>query len=267
MAEAARFVVNRTEPLLRELFLPQGYQVHLVGHSLAGGTATLAAALLRFEMGINATCTVFAPPPTLDGRAARKSLRFEDFVHVVVLGDDVVPRFNFPVLAASAAVLHEFVQQSEQLGMTPDEFYRTHSFEDKLAAIKDQVDKVSRRNGLHRDMHLAGRIFFFLKTEDDGYVWREVLSDFPALRRFDGLSLDLVRDHLMDNYESMLQAIVDKQDGKRRQRTLAVLRYERSVFAPGASRLSAHGPLCANSLARDGPQGVVDELSIFSSIF
>jgi hypothetical protein len=267
MAEAARFVVNRSEPLLRELFLPQGYQVHLVGHSLAGGTVTLAAALLRFEKGINATCTAFAPPPTLDGRAARKSLHLEDFVDVVVLGDDVVPRFNFPVLAASAAVLHEFVQQSEQLGMTPDEFYHTHSFEEKLAAIKDQVDKISRRNGLHRDMHLAGRIYFFVKTEDDGHVWREVQSDFPALRRFDGLSLDLVRDHLMDNYESMLHAIINKQDGKRRRRTLALLRYERSVFAPGASRLSAHGPMCTNSLERDGPLPLVDDLSLFSSIF
>ena len=68
-----------------------GYEIRTVGHSLGAGVAVLAAALLREEDSIDASCVAYAAPACVDPRLADA---LKPHVLSIVHRDDLVPRLS-----------------------------------------------------------------------------------------------------------------------------------------------------------------------------
>jgi hypothetical protein len=88
---AASYVAERVLPAIRDLFLPSGYRVVLLGHSLGAATASLVALLVRAAVGpgVDLHCFAFAPPPNMDESTA---LWCAPDVTSIVHCDDAVTR-------------------------------------------------------------------------------------------------------------------------------------------------------------------------------
>jgi hypothetical protein len=92
---AARKMVEDVSPIIEHCFLPLGYTVQIVGHSLGAGTAGLLAVLLRSRIRelrdhpkkLHAWC--FASPPVMDLESSQKC---KSFVTTICNKSDGVPR-------------------------------------------------------------------------------------------------------------------------------------------------------------------------------
>ncbi|GLC32984.1 hypothetical protein PLESTB_000383500 [Pleodorina starrii] len=106
--------VTRVAALLRSLGPVGSYRLQLVGHSLGGSVAALAAVMLREQLVEVArtaaippeliSCVAFAPAAAMSPPLAELC---RPYVTSVVLNNDIVPRFN----AASLARLHEELRE------------------------------------------------------------------------------------------------------------------------------------------------------------
>eukprot|EP00514_Thraustochytrium_sp_LLF1b_P012581 CAMPEP_0184544522 /NCGR_PEP_ID=MMETSP0199_2-20130426/3676_1 /TAXON_ID=1112570 /ORGANISM="Thraustochytrium sp., Strain LLF1b" /LENGTH=555 /DNA_ID=CAMNT_0026938707 /DNA_START=36 /DNA_END=1703 /DNA_ORIENTATION=- len=207
MLQAARFVVNRTAPIISDLFHPLGYEVTIVGHSLAAGAATLATIIFQHEYKMKIRCFAFAPPPVLDRDSKDMA---NGFVDAMIHNDDVIPRFNFGVLAATFGVLYKYIEQIEKQGLTIAEFYAEHSFDERMKVLHDEIE-TNTRDKIKRDMFVSGRIAYFTDSSQ-GYIYQEVPNEFPSLRRFE-ITRRQLSDHSMVQHLIALDQVL--QNGKK----------------------------------------------------
>jgi len=209
MLNSARFIVNRTKPLLDNLFLPLGYKIISTGHSLGAGCAQLMAMIFKWELGLdNVQCIAFAPPPTLNREATSKTT---DFIFSLVAGDDVIPRWNFGVLAANLKILGELDAEMQSTGVTPHEFFERLNFMEKIQEFRDTVEQVASANGEHVDMHVAGSITYIAKTNvSDEFFVGDVSPSFPGLRRIE-VSSSFLSDHSLTSYAQALNHVMKKE--------------------------------------------------------
>eukprot|EP00985_Skeletonema_marinoi_P011465 scaffold5463_cov155-Skeletonema_marinoi.AAC.6 len=111
-------------PLVKNLLIPSGYKIVVVGHSLGAGCATIVSLLLRASIpSLRADSDkklkvwAFASPPVLDLDSSRGC---SSFVTTVVNNCDVVPRFNigpFVVTVRLLRAMHKRLKE-RNLGMT-----------------------------------------------------------------------------------------------------------------------------------------------------
>mmetsp|Transcript_14379 Transcript_14379/g.25368 ORF Transcript_14379/g.25368 Transcript_14379/m.25368 type:complete len:444 (-) Transcript_14379:70-1401(-) len=205
IASAAKFIVNRTIPLWEKLFQPLGYKLFFTGHSLGAGTATLASVIFKWEKNIENHCYVFAPPPTLNKAAATLT---KDLVTAVVHNDDIIPRFNFGLLAAGLVLFSDIDRKLQKNGISAQEYFeRKTDFQRTKKQVTALVEKVAKGTGETKDMHISGDIILYVavgEEGEEGYSARRVSNDFPALRRIDA-SDRLLSDHGVQNYEQILE--------------------------------------------------------------
>ena len=221
MNSAANFVVDEVLHTIKHLLVPQNYELVVTGHSLGAGIATLISIMLKYDTRIESRCVAYAPPPTLDCQAASK---VDGFVTAVVHNDDIIPRFNFSIIAANL----EFLLKLDE--MTKD---KTDQEMDKMLEDEGEVkrmakharityEKKAKTLGDQNDMRIAGKIIYFVKileehdndcdkaSVNDGseekptYYAREVSNGYPSLRRIE-LTDSLLADHLLESYVSCLR--------------------------------------------------------------
>ncbi len=110
-------------PLVKNLLMPSGYKIVIVGHSLGAGCATIVSLLLRASIPSLQTDVdklkvwAFASPPVLDLTSSRGC---SSFVTTIVNNCDVVPRFNigpFVVTVRLLRAMHKRLKE-RNLGMT-----------------------------------------------------------------------------------------------------------------------------------------------------
>ncbi|GIL75834.1 hypothetical protein Vretimale_5550 [Volvox reticuliferus] len=160
MTHAAHWMIqeeaSRVTALLRSLGPPGSYRLQLVGHSLGGGVAALAAIMLReglVEAARTAaippeliSCVAFAPPAILSASLAELC---RPYVTSVVLNNDIVPRFNATSLARLQEELRD-VDWYAELQRTIMDHTLVKSLSTKLealapATIGPTVEQASRK--------------------------------------------------------------------------------------------------------------------------
>lgn len=202
-ASSAKYILDRSFPLLRDLFLPLDYKITITGHSLGAGAATLASVLLRWEYGIENHCYAIAPPPTLEKETADK---VSDFVTAVVNNSDLVPRWNFGIVAAAVEIVDDWNQYIEKHGFTKmEEMVQDDNFlRDEYSRQRAKYAKRALSRGAKNDMHIAGKIVF-LRRIPEGTLSMFVDNKFSHLRQIE-FSESLVFDHTCRSYvESIAQ--------------------------------------------------------------
>jgi hypothetical protein len=118
--------------LIEYLFLPAGYRIVLVGHSLGAGCACMAAILLRERIpalqsprsvpttGNSAQLPLeviaFAPPPILNREAA---IATTSFITSIVHNDDMVPRSSLSNLVSLLRFLSIVNTRLDEKGLRP----------------------------------------------------------------------------------------------------------------------------------------------------
>lgn len=116
----AKSMANDLEELVSNLFMPSGYKVLIVGHSLGGGTACLLGILLRSRIpelrGDKLQVLAIAPPPVLNHKAA---LAASSFCTSVVNNNDIVPRMSLSNLLHLAESMVHIEGVLEEKGMKP----------------------------------------------------------------------------------------------------------------------------------------------------
>lgn len=94
-------------PLVKNLLIPSGYKIVIVGHSLGAGCATIVSLLLRASIPSlqdpdKLKVWAFASPPVLDLDSSRGC---SSFVTTVVNNCDVIPRANIGPFVVTVRVL------------------------------------------------------------------------------------------------------------------------------------------------------------------
>ncbi|KAI4325364.1 hypothetical protein MLD38_030770 [Melastoma candidum] len=93
MVAAARWIAKLSKPcLLKALEEHPDYKIHIMGHSLGGGTAALVTFILREQKELSrATCYTFASAACMTWELAESG---NDFVTSIINGADIVPTFS-----------------------------------------------------------------------------------------------------------------------------------------------------------------------------
>eukprot|EP00984_Skeletonema_dohrnii_P037273 scaffold39167_cov155-Skeletonema_dohrnii-CCMP3373.AAC.1 len=139
-------------PLVKNLLIPSGYKIVVVGHSLGAGCATIVSLLLRASIpSLRADSNkklkvwAFASPPVLDLDSSRGC---SSFVTTVVNNCDVVPRFNigpFVVTVRLLRAMHKRLKE-RNLGMTDlllkDWLKKSHKDLEEEEGCDDEKDEM-----------------------------------------------------------------------------------------------------------------------------
>ena len=135
---AARRLTDDLVPLVKEFFIPQGYKIRIVGHSLGAGVAALCGLLLisqfpkellskakydgRGDSAINVPSytqkqrlevLAFASPPILDYETA---LACKQFCTTVVNNSDIIPRASVSNLVVTMNLVRAFQERMKEKG-------------------------------------------------------------------------------------------------------------------------------------------------------
>ncbi len=155
-------------PLVKNLLLPSGYKIVIVGHSLGAGCATIVSLLLRSSIPSLRTDSdklkvwAFASPPVLDLTSSRGC---SSFVTTIVNNCDVVPRFNigpFVVTVRLLRAMHKRLKERD-LGMT-DLLLKDWSCDDNVLMSVEEIieamtDAISRSNDHDPDhLYVPGKV-------------------------------------------------------------------------------------------------------------
>ena len=123
---AAARLADELEPLVKEFFLPNKYQILVTGHSLGAGAAALSGLLLRSrfselinDKGSRMKVVAFASPPILDHDAA---LACSDFCTTVVNNSDIIPRSSLSNLLVLMNFMKSISRKLEDQGAAPSDF-------------------------------------------------------------------------------------------------------------------------------------------------
>ncbi len=181
-------------PLVKNLLIPSGYKIVIVGHSLGAGCATIVSLLLRSSIPSLQTDSdklkvwAFASPPILDLTSSRGC---SSFVTTIVNNCDVVPRFNigpFVVTVRLLRAMHKRLKE-RNLGMTDlllkDWLKKSHKdleeeedADDMLLSVEEYVsaitDAISRSDDHDPDhLYVPGKVLLLY----DLWEKEQVLED------------------------------------------------------------------------------------------
>ena len=114
---ASLALAEEVQVLLEEFFIPTGYHVRFMGHSLGAGVACLTALLLRSRLGkLPMDVLAYAPPPMLNYEA---SVACKEFCTSIVNEVDVVPRASLFNLVALLRFLSFVNERLVEQGLSP----------------------------------------------------------------------------------------------------------------------------------------------------
>ena len=127
-------------PIIKNLLLPSGYKIVVVGHSLGAGCAAILSILLRSsipslqESDDILKVYAFASPPVLDLDSA---IGCSSFLTSVVNNCDVVPRANVSPLMATMSLLRAVNKRLREQKLDMSDFQSTIAFLNKVREGKD----------------------------------------------------------------------------------------------------------------------------------
>jgi len=127
-------------PVVKNLLIPSGYKITIVGHSLGAGCATLLAMMLRAsipslqESNKQLKVWAFASPPVLDLSSA---LACSPFVTTVVNNCDIIPRANISPFAVTVRVMRAVNKRLTEKNLSMSDFKSTLAFLNKIGEGSD----------------------------------------------------------------------------------------------------------------------------------
>jgi hypothetical protein len=144
---AARRLADDLAPLVEDLFLPTGYKVLLVGHSLGAGVAALCGLLLRsrypehfvmdgHDEDDSLKVLAFASPPVLDYDAA---IACKSFCTTIINNSDIIPRASVSNLIVTFELVRVVRQRLVDLGLDPKDWSSTKAFLQMLTGKTVQI--------------------------------------------------------------------------------------------------------------------------------
>lgn len=181
-------------PLVKNLLLPSGYKIVIVGHSLGAGCATIVSLLLRSSIpSLRSDSSdeklkvwAFASPPVLDLNTSRGCA---SFVTTVVKNCDVIPRFNigpFVVTVRLLRAMHNRLKE-RNLGMTDlllkdwsSDDNTLMSVEEIIAAMTDAVSRGDDHDPDH--LYVPGKVLVLYDLWEKKQPYEEsTATDFATM--------------------------------------------------------------------------------------
>jgi len=217
---AAIMMVQDTQHLIQEFFVPAGYSISICGHSLGAGVSCLLGLFLKRDVGIeNVKVHAFATPACLSFEA---SLECQDYVTSVVNNTDCVPRVSLRNVKALYHLFGRIDSRLTEKGLSPGDWKSTKAFLKEVGTVDDdpllsleelsEFELVNAQQG--EDQHslfVPGRVLHLWERNDDKKTvdCREFHGGLLTLRKIE-LSTSMISDHGTDNYKKNLKALWGK---------------------------------------------------------
>lgn len=227
--EASIHLANEVEHLIKHLFLPAGYKVMIVGHSLGAGVACITGVLLRsmlpeLQVGDKKTLEVvaFATPPVMNYNVGVDA---SVFMTSVVNNFDIIPRCSMWTVVALLSFLEQVASKLEltsenTANMTPFDLLKLFKDEDtaKLLTGEDIIEGMeqARANFDRNDPHylfVPGEVIILYQKNPSqqmetpkptGAVVSDGYATVLGHLIFDEM---IVGDHMIPEYEKALLAM------------------------------------------------------------
>ena len=228
IGRAATLLADELAPVLQELFLPQGYTIHITGHSLGAGTACILGLLLRARLHHPFLHVVPVPqerlrviavatPPVLDRESA---LCVTGFTTSVVNHSDIVPRMSVANLLVMKSLMYMSEKKASERAAAAPTDYSMESWRKWMTSVSDfnapkgditeaisDLAMAQHSRGVEADhLFVPGEVIICCRTPE-GH--RAYLKDgtFSAL----GVILPtptLVEDHFLGAYRKALDDVL-----------------------------------------------------------
>eukprot|EP00656_Telonema_subtile_P001001 TRINITY_DN10477_c0_g1_i1.p1 TRINITY_DN10477_c0_g1~~TRINITY_DN10477_c0_g1_i1.p1 ORF type:complete len:480 (-),score=87.29 TRINITY_DN10477_c0_g1_i1:184-1623(-) len=218
MARSARWICDRYQNLLTQVFAPAQYKLVCCGHSLGAGTAALVTELMHAKYGMSSECFGFATPACVELNAAARM----DSVTTVVLRDDIIPRGSVAAVYKTLVRLRkanweelaegEWIQESFKADVSSQEFV----LEKATAWARNSMLDIHKKNQTRDPLQevpievlaVPGNIVHLYQAEfnnDESYAAALIQPDNPVLE-FQG-SYSMMADHAIEGYRDALSVI------------------------------------------------------------
>ena len=220
-------LADDVQSLVEELFVPAGYSIRLIGHSLGAGVACLTALLLRSRLSkLGMDVWAYAPPPILNYEAA---VACREFCTSIVNHGDVIPRASLSNLVALLRFLSLVNERLEEQGLSPTgpksmiSLWQTlqqgnltvMTPKEVFAGLREAVSDIELQDMDH--LFVPGKVLMFYrkleagKSEDQKELDIQsagIMSDGACqlLRHMD-IDPQMLSDHMPDAYEKTLLAM------------------------------------------------------------
>ena len=173
--DASLALTDDLQPLVEQLFLPAGYRVLLIGHSLGAGVACMVGQLLRSRFPALRQETkspsklspfprfspllevvAFAPPPMLDLKSA---VTTSDYVTSIVNNDDLIPRASLSNLVSLLRFLKIVDERLAEKGLRLDGPKATVEWLKRVLVNRRRNDDGKKEEGEDDSIMTAQEIF------------------------------------------------------------------------------------------------------------
>lgn len=230
---AALHLKEKVAPFVENLFLPLGYDVKIVGHSLGAGVSSLLALLLRAQFvqlhgKVHAYC--FATPPVLDIESAKKA---KDFVTTVANRSDLVVRLslgNAEVLVRSLEALYPLMEKEgltdfwtfakhQAFGDPREEKFTEEEFHLFVKIVEEAQDAVDTTDS--ENLFAPGKIVAMYGSIDEIPAEGEEmkvavnaveLDNDDEFMRYIEINTNMITDHLIAAYTNSLTACLETSE-------------------------------------------------------
>ncbi|KAI4386923.1 hypothetical protein MLD38_004799 [Melastoma candidum] len=155
MVAAARWIAKLSKPcLLGALEKHPDYKIHIMGHSLGGGTAALVTFILREQKELSkATCYTFASAACMTWELAESG---NDFITSIINGADIVPTFSTASLddlraeVTASAWINDLRNQIERTRILSTVYRSASALGSRLPSIATTKAKVAGAGAILR---------------------------------------------------------------------------------------------------------------------
>lgn len=224
-------LADDVQPLVEELFVPSGYHIRLIGHSLGAGVACMTALLLRSRLNkLDMEVWAYAPPPILNYDAA---IACQEFCTTIVNHGDVIPRASLPNLVSLLRFLSLVNERLKEQGLNPTgpksmiKLWRTLQKGDVTVmtpkevfeGLYEAVSEIELQDIDH--LFVPGKVLMFYrkfkavqkKDQEDLEVQSAGIMSDGACQLLRHMDVDpqMLSDHMPDAYEKTLLAMSPTQ--------------------------------------------------------
>lgn len=225
---AAKMMADDTQELIEHLFLPGGFKLIIVGHSLGAGTACLLGMILRSRLPAlrkkeSLRVMAFASPPVLNYDAAAACA---PFTTTVVNDTDVIPRASLGNVVIMNKLLMKVDEKLKEEGLSPGNmksaralFSDLMKYDEKTLMSTEEMDQFFAETHTKED----------LNDEDNLYVPGKVISIFEKGVKVEGgeetqygavvadgglaglrqieVRMEMITDHFCKNYRVAVEGL------------------------------------------------------------